>query len=60
MNVATSNSPITVAAVVLGVVKSRLIIRYFMQVNSALTWLRRSTDVWLAILWSSVLVIYLL
>jgi hypothetical protein len=59
-SVATASIPITVAAIVLGVIKSRLIIRYFMEVNSAPKWLRRSTDAWLAILWGSVLIIYLL
>ena len=59
-NAATASIPITVAAIVLGLFKSRFIIRYFMEVNSAPIWLRRSTDAWLAILWSSVLIIYLL
>lgn len=59
-NVATASIPITVAAMVLGLIKSRLIIRYFMEVNSAPAWLRRSTDVWLTVLWGSVLIIYLL
>jgi hypothetical protein len=36
-----------------------MIIRYFMEVRSAPRWLRRSTDLWLAVLWTSILVIYL-
>jgi hypothetical protein len=59
-NVATASIPITVAAIVLGLIKSRLIIRYFMEVHFAPTWLRRTTDAWLALLWGSVLIIYLL
>ena len=58
--IATASIPITVAAIALGVIKSRLIIRYFMEVNSAPRWLRRSTDAWLAVLWGSVLIVYLL
>lgn len=58
-NVATASIPTTVAAIVLGLVKSRLIIRYFMEVHWAPIWLRRSTDAWLAVLWGSILVIYL-
>lgn len=56
---ATASIPITVAAIALGVIKSRVIIRYFMEVRSAPRWLRRSTDLWLAVLWGAVLVIYL-
>ncbi|WP_431239224.1 cytochrome C oxidase subunit IV family protein [Mycolicibacterium aichiense] len=51
--------PITIAVVVLGIVKSRLIIRYFMEVRTAPRWLRMATDAWLAILWLGVLAIYL-
>lgn len=51
--------PLTVAAILLGFVKCRLIIRYFMEVRTAPEWLRRSTDVWLVTLWTAVLAIYL-
>ena len=51
--------PITVVAIVLGFIKCRLIIRYFMEVRTAPTWLRHSTDAWLVTLWTAVLVIYL-
>lgn len=50
---------ITVAVVVLGFVKCRLVIRYFMEVNTAPRWLRMATDTWLLVLWCAVLVIYL-
>lgn len=56
---ATASIPITVAAIVLGAIKSRVIIRYFMEVRSAPRWLQRSTDLWLVVLWGAVLVIYL-
>ena len=56
---AVPSLPITVAVVVLGLIKSRLIIRYFMEVRTAPRWLRLATDVWLFVLWGSVLGIYL-
>ena len=51
--------PITVAAILLGFVKCRLIIRHFMEVRAAPKWLRHSTDAWLVTLWTAVLAIYL-
>ncbi|WP_280258787.1 cytochrome C oxidase subunit IV family protein [Nocardia wallacei] len=56
---ATGSVTITVAVLALAVIKSRLIIRYFMEVRSAPAWLRRTTDVWLAVLFAAVLVCYL-
>ncbi len=55
----SASVPITVAAIVLGLVKCRLIIRYFMEVRTAPKWLRHSTDAWLVTLWAAVLAIYL-
>jgi hypothetical protein len=40
-------------------IKSRLIIREFMEVRSAPAWLRAATDTWLVVLFGAVLVIYL-
>lgn len=45
--------------VVLGLIKCRLIIRYFMEVRRAPRWLRVGTDVWLVLLWGGLLGIYL-
>jgi Prokaryotic Cytochrome C oxidase subunit IV len=56
---AVASVPISVAVIVLGFIKSRLIIRYFMEVRTAPRWLRLATDGWLVVLWGSVLVIYL-
>ena len=56
---ASASVPITVAAILLGFIKGRVIIRYFMEVRGAPGWLRHSTDLWLGVLWGSVLVIYL-
>lgn len=57
--VATASTWISVAVIVLGFIKSRMIIRYFMEVRTAPRWLRLATDGWLAALWLGVLVIYL-
>jgi hypothetical protein len=56
---ATASIPITVTVLVVALTKSRLIIRYFMEVRTAPTWLKRATDTWLALLFGSILVIYL-
>jgi hypothetical protein len=56
---AAPSLPITVAVIVLGLIKCRLIIRYFMEVNTAPRWLRAVTDGWLIALWGGVLAIYL-
>ena len=57
--VAVPSIPITVAVVVFGAVKSRLIIRYFMEVATAPRWLKLATDAWVFVLWTAVLTIYL-
>ena len=57
--VAVPSIPITVAVVILGAVKSRLIISYFMEVRTGPRWLRLATDAWLVALWAGVLIIYL-
>ena len=46
------------AIVVLGLVKCRLIFRYFMEVRHAPRWLRLATDGWLAAVWLALLGIY--
>jgi hypothetical protein len=51
--------PITVGVLAIGLVKARLIIRHFMEVRTAPMWLRRFTDVWLIVLWGTILTIYL-
>jgi Prokaryotic Cytochrome C oxidase subunit IV len=51
--------PITVGVLAIGFVKSRLVIREFMEVRTAPTWLRLLTDGWLVVLWGAVLAIYL-
>ena len=56
---AVRSIPITLAVIALGVIKGRLIIRYFMEVRSAPRWLKVATDAWLVILWLGILAIYL-
>ena len=36
-----------------------MIIRYFMEVRTAPRWLKLATDGWLAVLWVTILAIYL-
>jgi hypothetical protein len=56
---AVASVPITLAVILLGFVKGRLIIRYFMEVRTAPGWLKASTDAWLTVLWVAILGIYL-
>ncbi|KBR64853.1 hypothetical protein X425_01489 [Mycobacterium avium XTB13-223] len=51
--------PITVAVVVLGFIKGRIIIQYFMEVRTAPRWLKLFTDAWLTVLWAGIFAIYL-
>jgi hypothetical protein len=51
--------PITVAVLAMAFIKARLIMGYFMEVRTAPTWLRLSTDAWLVVLWAGILAIYL-
>lgn len=53
------STTIGVAIVALGVVKTRVIIRSFMEVGSAPRWLGWTTDAWVVVLWTAILVIYL-
>jgi apolipoprotein N-acyltransferase len=55
---ASPSVAITTAVVLLGFIKGRLVIRYFMAVNTAPRWLKLSTDAWLFALWAAVLAIY--
>ena len=56
---AVASVPITVAVILLGFIKGRMIIRYFMEVRTAPRWLEVVTDAWLTVLWAAVLAIYL-
>lgn len=56
----TLGHELVTAIVVLGLIKSRLIIRYFMDVGHAPRWLHIATDAWLAMVWLTLLAIYLM
>lgn len=53
----TLRAAVTAGVVVIGLVKTRLIIQEFMEVRTAPTWLRVFTDGWLIAFWGAVLVI---
>lgn len=57
--VVSASVAVTCVVLALAVIKARLIIRQFMEVRSAPTWLKAATDGWLAALIATVLVIYL-
>ena len=54
-----ASTTVTVCILVIALVKCRLVIRTFMEVRSAPTWLRRSTDLGLVAFWGTVLALYL-
>ena len=58
-NARNAGSGLIAVIAVLGLIKCRLIIRYFMEVRYAPAWLRIATDAWLAILWLTLLGAYL-
>jgi hypothetical protein len=51
--------PITVVILAMALIKSRLIVREFMEVRTAPAWLRAGTDAWLVVMFGAVLAIYL-
>jgi hypothetical protein len=55
-----ASTPITCLVLALTLIKSRLVIRNFMEVRTAPRWLKRSTDAWLLVLFASILGIYLI
>jgi hypothetical protein len=55
----SASAPVTIGILVIGLVKTRLVLRTFMEVDSAPGWLRRATDGWLFAFWGAVLAIYL-
>ncbi|MBO0853051.1 MAG: cytochrome C oxidase subunit IV family protein [Nocardia sp.] len=54
-----SGKALVTAIVLLGMIKCRLIIRYFMEVRHAPRALRYATDAWVVILWLGLLAINL-
>lgn len=54
-----ASASVTALVLVLTFVKSRLIIRYFMEVGDGPRWLKLATDAWLAVLMIAVFGVYL-
>ena len=50
---------ITASVLLLALIKSRLVIRYFMEVRFAPRWLRLTCDVWLIMVFGMVFALYL-
>jgi hypothetical protein len=51
---------LTITVLTISAVKTRLVIREFMEVRTAPAWLRRATDAWLAVLMAAIIGLYLL
>jgi hypothetical protein len=56
---ATTSATEALAVLAFGAIKARLIMQEFMELRTAPPWLRRLTDAWLAVLWMTVLTLYL-
>ena len=54
------DTALTIVVLTLAAVKTRLVIRQFMDVRVAPAWLRRATDAWLAVLMAAIIGLYLL
>jgi ABC-type nickel/cobalt efflux system permease component RcnA len=51
---------LTIAVLAIAAVKTRLVIRQFMEVRTAPRWLRRATDGWLTVFMAAIIGLYLL
>ncbi|MDR3659399.1 MAG: cytochrome C oxidase subunit IV family protein [Mycobacterium sp.] len=56
---ASASTTVTIAVLMLAAVKTRLIIRHFMEVRCAPRWLKLATDGWQVVLFGAILAIYL-
>jgi hypothetical protein len=54
-----SSLPEVLAVLAIATVKVRLVARHFMEVRTAPRWLRRFTDIWLAVLVATLAAVYL-
>lgn len=55
---AQMSTVVTIGVLLIAAVKSRFVIRYFMEVRHAPAWLRRTMDAWLVLLFSLLLSVY--
>ncbi len=53
-----ADAAVTVGVLLIAALKSRLVMRYFMEVRNAPAWLRRTTDAWLLLLFALLLGFY--
>ena len=56
----TPSTAVTIVVLAIAAVKTRTVIRQFMEVRVAPRWLRRATDAWLAVLMAAIIGLYLL
>ena len=54
------DTALTIVVLAIAAVKTRLVIRQFMDVRAAPAWLRRATDAWIAVLTAAIAGLYLL
>ena len=55
----TPSTAVTIVVLAIAAVKTRTVIRQFMDVRVAPHWLRRATDAWLAVLMAAIIGLYL-
>jgi hypothetical protein len=55
----TPTTALTMVVLAIAAMKTRLVIREFMEVRTAPRWLRRATDGWLAVLLAAIISLYL-
>ena len=55
----TPSTAVTIVVLAIAAVKTRIVIRQFMDVRVAPRWLRRATDAWLAVLMAAIIGPYL-
>ena len=55
----TPSTAVTIVVLAIAAVKTRIVIRQFMDVRVAPHWLRRATDAWLAVLMAAIIGPYL-
>ena len=53
------STAVTIVVLAIAAVKTRIVIRQFMDVRVAPHWLRRATDAWLAVLMAAIIGLYL-
>ena len=53
------STAVTIVVLAIAAVKTRIVIRQFMDVRVAPRWLRRATDAWLAVLMAAIIGLYL-